>query len=85
MKNAFLRPLTMYVLNVSLLSKNCIAIKKGSKFSLLLIVRADGADPSHPYGQPDRKISVFFADFLFTFRVSSKYFEIKGNLKISLI
>ena len=32
-----------------------------SKFSHLLTVRAKGADPANPYGQPDRKISVFYA------------------------
>ena len=29
-------------------------------FQPLLTVRADGADPPPPYGQPDRKISAFF-------------------------
>ena len=35
--------------------------KIGSKFSHLLTVRAEGADPPAPppYCQPDRKISVF--------------------------
>ena len=32
--------------------------KYGSKFSHLLRVKAEGADPP-PYGQPDRKISIF--------------------------
>ena len=35
--------------------------KNGSKFSHLLTVRAERADPpSPPYGQPDRKNTVFF-------------------------
>ena len=35
--------------------------KIGPKFSHLLTVRAEGADPpSPPYGQPDRKKTVFF-------------------------
>ena len=34
--------------------------KNGSKFSHLLTVRAEVADPPPPYGQPDRKISAFF-------------------------
>ena len=34
--------------------------KNGSKFSHLLTVRADGADPPTPYGQADHKISVFY-------------------------
>ena len=33
--------------------------KNGSKFSHLLTVRAEVADPP-PYGQPDRKISAFY-------------------------
>ena len=33
--------------------------KNGSKFSHLLTVRADGANPLPPYSQPDCKISVF--------------------------
>ena len=38
--------------------------KIGPKFSHLLMVRAKGADPpSPPYGQPDRKKTVFFYDF----------------------
>ena len=38
--------------------------KIGPKFSHLLTVRAEGADPPHPspYGQPDRKKTVFFLD-----------------------
>ena len=37
--------------------------KIGPKFSHLLTVRAEGADPpSPPYGQPDRKKTVFFYD-----------------------
>ena len=32
----------------------------GSKFSNLLTVRADGAGPPPPYGQPDCKIYVFY-------------------------
>ena len=34
--------------------------KNGSKFSHLLTVRADGADPPTPYGQADHKILVFY-------------------------
>ena len=34
----------------------------GPKFSHLLTVRAEGADPQPPYGQPDRKKTVFFFD-----------------------
>ena len=34
--------------------------KNRSKFSHLLTVRAEVADPPPPYGQPDRKISAFF-------------------------
>ena len=37
--------------------------KIGPKFSHLLTVRAEGADPP-PYGQPDRKKTVFFDDRL---------------------
>ena len=43
--------------------------KNGSKFSHLLTVRAVVADcppPSPPYGQADRKISVFFTTSLKT-------------------
>ena len=37
--------------------------KIGPKFSHLLTVRAEGADPlPPPYGQPDRKKTVFFLD-----------------------
>ena len=37
--------------------------KIGPKFSHLLTVRAEGADPPSPlYGQPDRKKTVFFLD-----------------------
>ena len=37
--------------------------KIGPKFSHLLTVRAEGADPPlPPYGQPDRKNTVFFLD-----------------------
>ena len=37
----------------------------GPKFSHLLTVRAEGADPpSPPYGQPDRKKTVFFTTSL---------------------
>ena len=36
--------------------------KIGPKFSHLLTVKAEGADPPH-YGQPDRKKTVFFYDF----------------------
>ena len=36
--------------------------QNGSKFSHLLTVRAQGADPP-PYGQPGRKISAFYDDF----------------------
>ena len=35
-------------------------MKKRSKFSHLLTVRAEVADPQPPYGQPDCKISTFF-------------------------
>ena len=34
--------------------------KNASTFSHLLTVKADGADPSPPYGQPDRKTFVCF-------------------------
>ena len=37
---------------------------KRSKFSHLLTVRAEVADPPPPYGQPDRKISTFFTPSL---------------------
>ena len=36
--------------------------ENGSKFTHLLMVWADGADPPPLYDQPDRKISVFFND-----------------------
>ena len=35
-------------------------MRKKSKFSHLLTVRAELADPPAPYGHPDRKISAFF-------------------------
>ena len=38
--------------------------KIGPKFSHLLTVRAEGADPPPPYGQPDRKNTVFFTTAL---------------------
>ena len=58
--------------------------KNGSKF-----VRAEVADSSPPYGQPDRKISAFFLTtslklfkFLFTFKVLC--FFIRKNVPIDL-
>ena len=63
--------------------------KNGSKFSHLLTVRAEVADSSPPYGQPDRKISAFFLTtslklfkFLFTFKVLC--FFIRKNVPIDL-
>ena len=40
-------------------AKNQISMKKGLKFSHLLMVRAEGAD-SPPYGQTDHEIFVFY-------------------------
>ena len=41
------------------------ALFSGSKFSHLLTVTTEGAEPlaPAPYGQPDRKISVFLDDW----------------------
>ena len=50
-------------------------MKNGSKFSHLLTVRTDGADPPPPppYGQPDRNISVFFMTRQFTIEIMASF------------
>ena len=46
---------------LALTLREVIPLKKnGSKFSHLLTVRADGAEPPPPYSQLDRKISIFY-------------------------
>ena len=46
--------------------------KIGPKFSHLLTVRAKGADAPPPYGQPDRKKTVFFTTSLSELLCSTK-------------
>ena len=55
--------------------------KHGSRFSHLLTVRADGDDPPSlpPYGQPDRKISIFLKDSTMTLGEGWRY-QIGGIL-----
>ena len=47
--------------------------KIGPKFSHLLTVRAEGADPPPPYGQPDCKNTVFLLSEKYTIQ-----YQIKG-------